>query len=183
MLTDKPCRHEQDGRAWFSLPLSGPGFVYIFGGGHVAQELVPLLSRLEFRCVVFDDRAEFTRQELFPNAVRLITGDFSRIGDSLEPDANDYVVIVTRGHEWDFHVESFALRGSAAYIGVIGSLTKHAFIEERLRAAGFTPEQIHAPRVHAPIGVDIGSKTPAEVAVSIAAELINERSKVAAVVL
>jgi xanthine dehydrogenase accessory factor len=180
LLADKPGCQKQDGRTWFSLPLSGPGFVYIFGGGHVAQELVPLLSRLDFRCVVFDDRAEFTRQELFPDAVRLITGDFSRIGDSIEPEPNDYVVIVTRGHQWDFHVESFALRGTAAYIGVIGSLAKHAFIEQRLRAEGFTPEQIHAPRVHAPIGVAIGSKTPAEVAVSIAAELIGVRSMTAA---
>jgi xanthine dehydrogenase accessory factor len=176
LLTDRPACREQGSRAWFSSPLSAPGIVYIFGGGHVAQELVPLLNRLEFRCAVFDDRDEFTRQELFPGAVKIIRGDFSRIGDSLELEPDDFVVIVTRGHSWDFQAESFALRSNAAYIGVIGSAAKHAVIEEQLHAAGFTHEQIHAPRVHAPIGLAIGSKTPAEVAVSIAAQLIGVRN-------
>lgn len=175
LLTSAPACREQDGGGWFSMPLTRAGLVYIFGGGHVAQELAPLLSRLEFRCVVFDDRDEFTRRELFPDAVGIIRGDFSRIEDSLALDENDYALVVTRGHRWDFQVESFALNSKAAYIGVIGSKRKHAFIEEQLRAHGFSAEQIHASRVHAPVGINIGSKTPAEVAVSIAAELISVR--------
>ena len=175
LLAEKPKCADQGGRRWFSLPLTQAGFVYVFGGGHVAQELVPLLDRLDFRAVVFDDREEFTRAQLFPNAVKIIRGDFTRIGGSLSLEAGDYAVIATKGHRWDFHAESFALASPARYIGVIGSKKKHAFVEGQLRAAGFTHEQIHAPRVHAPIGIDIGSKTPAELAVSIAAELINVR--------
>lgn len=167
---------ERDGLRCFSQPLAAAGFVYVFGGGHVAQELVPLLDRLGFRCVVFDDRAEFTRQELFPCAANVIRGEFEVIEKYIHLDKNDYVVILTRGHRWDYEAEAFALRGKAAYIGVIGSKSKHAFVQGRLKEAGFTEAEIHAPRVHAPIGMDIGSKTPAEIAVSIAAELIKVRA-------
>jgi xanthine dehydrogenase accessory factor len=167
---------EQNGKKWFSQPLTQAGFVYIFGGGHVAQELVPLLSRLGFRCLVFDDREEFAKTELFPDAVKSIRGDFAHIRDSLCLEAVDYAVIVTHGHQWDFEAEAFALQSEARYIGVIGSKAKHAFIRERLLAVGFTDAQIHAPRVHAPIGISIGSKSPAELAVSIAAELIQIRN-------
>lgn len=179
MLATGPGCFQMDNNTWFSMPLCQDGFVYVFGGGHVAQELVPLLSRLDFRVIVFDDRKEFTRQELFPDAVKIITGNFSCIGDNLELSAHDYAVIVTRGHSWDFQAESFALKSSAAYIGVIGSKSKHAHIEGHLLSAGFSGEEIHAPRVHAPIGIAIGSKTPAEVAVSIAAELIYVRAVLA----
>jgi xanthine dehydrogenase accessory factor len=165
---------------WFSLPLVPGGFVYIFGGGHVAQELAPLLCRLDFRCVIFDDREEFTRPELFPEGCRMVRGDFENIGASLSLTQKDYVVVVTRGHIFDFHAEAFALRSPARYIGVIGSKAKHKFVRQRLEEAGFGPEELDAPRVHAPIGVSIQSKTPAEVAVSIAAELILTRAKLAA---
>jgi xanthine dehydrogenase accessory factor len=167
---------QQKGGHWFSRPLTQAGFVFVFGGGHVAQELVPLLSRLDFRCVVFDDREEYTRGGLFPAAVKTVLGDYTRIGDSVSLESGDCAVIVTRGHQWDFQAEAFALRSRASYIGIIGSKTKHAFVYKRLRDAGFTDAEIHASRVHAPIGIDIGSKTPAELAVSIAAELIRIRS-------
>jgi xanthine dehydrogenase accessory factor len=151
--------------------------VYIFGGGHVAQELAPILCHLDFRCVIFDDREEFTRPELFPEDCHVIRGDFENIGAFLSLTEKDYVVVVTRGHAFDFQAEAFALRSGARYIGVIGSDTKHSFVRSRLEAAGFSPEELNAPRVHAPIGINIQSKTPAEVAVSIAGELILTRSK------
>ena len=176
LLKGRPVLLEQNARGWFSAPLAAAGFVYVFGGGHVAQELVPLLTRLEFRCVVFDDREEFTRRELFPDAAIIIQGEFSCIEKYLRLESGDYAVIVTRGHLWDYDAFAFALRGSAAYIGVIGSRAKHAFVREKLLHAGFTAAEIDAPRVHAPIGVDIKSKSPAEVAVSIAAELIRVRA-------
>ncbi|MDR1587169.1 MAG: XdhC/CoxI family protein [Treponema sp.] len=177
LLGNQCVRLEQNGLSWFSQPLASAGFVYVFGGGHVAQELVPLLCRLDFRCLVFDDREEFTQRELFPDAEGIIRGDFKRIGDSLSLGREDYAVIVTRGHLWDFEAEAFALKSEAPYIGVIGSRTKQAFVREKLLEAGFNAKDLNAPRVHAPIGIDIGSKTPAEVAVSIAAELVRTRSE------
>ncbi|MDR2159138.1 MAG: XdhC family protein [Treponema sp.] len=176
LLTTRPALVELEGRRWFSRPLYPPGLVYVFGGGHVAQELVSLLARLDFRCVVFEDRQEFAGRELFPGAVDIILGNFERIGDSVSLEKDDYVVILTRGHQYDFDAERFALQRTPRYIGVIGSASKHAFVRDRLLAAGFGEEDLDDPRVHAPIGVNIGSKTPAEIAVSIAAELIRERS-------
>ena len=152
------------------------GIVCIFGGGHVAQELVPILARLDFRCVVFDDRKEFVKAELFPGVEKIILGDFEHIGKSITLTENDYAVVLTRGHIWDLEAWAFALESRAAYIGVIGSKSKHEFVKEKLRQRGFSHEAINAPRVHAPIGIKIKSETPAEIAVSIAAELIQCRA-------
>jgi xanthine dehydrogenase accessory factor len=173
----RPGQEKQGGKTWFSQALVPDGFVYIFGGGHVAQELAPILCHLDFRCVIFDDREEFTRLELFPEDCHVIRGDFENIGASLSLTEKDYVVVVTRGHAFDFQVEAFALRSKALYIGVIGSDAKHSFVRSRLEDAGFSAEELDASRVHAPIGINIQSKTPAEVAVSIAGELILIRSK------
>jgi xanthine dehydrogenase accessory factor len=168
---------QRGGRTWLIDPLVRSGIVYIFGGGHVAQETVPLLAHLGFRCVVFDDREEFTRKEIFPAAEKTITGDFNHIAADISVTGDDYIVVLTRGHVFDFQAEAFALGTAACYVGVIGSRTKLKFVSEKLEARGFTPEQIQAERVHAPIGIDIESNTPAEIAVSIAAELILIRAK------
>ncbi|MDR2370247.1 MAG: XdhC family protein [Treponema sp.] len=173
---EEPVLALKGGSLWFCEALVPSGFVYVFGGGHVAQALVPLLAGLDFRCVVFDDRGEFTKPELFPDAVKIITGDFSDPGSLIRLSEKDYAVIVTRGHVWDVQAEAFALRSNARYIGIIGSASKHEFVRGRLSELGFTPGEINASRVHAPVGVPIGSRTPAEIAVSIAAELIRERS-------
>jgi xanthine dehydrogenase accessory factor len=151
------------------------GVVYVFGGGHVGQETAALLTRLDFHCVVYDDRAEYADPALFPGA-KTVCHSFAAIGDKITLSAADYCIILTHGHQSDYESFAFALQSPARYIGVIGSKRKLAFVGGRLKAAGFTGEQIHAPRVHAPIGLDIGSETPAEVAVSIAAQLIMLRA-------
>jgi xanthine dehydrogenase accessory factor len=176
LLRPGPVCVEQTGRLLFSEPLVRGGLVYVFGGGHIAQELVPLLVHLDFRCVVFDDRKEFSKADLFPGAEKVILGDFENIGKYVTLTENDYTVIVTRGHLWDLEAWAFALDSSAAYIGVIGSKSKHEFVKEKLTERGFSPDQINALRVHAPIGMDIKSDTPAEIAVSIAGELIRTRA-------
>jgi xanthine dehydrogenase accessory factor len=168
---------EENGNFWLSVPIVSEGLVYIFGGGHIAQELVPLLSHLDFRCVVFDDREEFLRKDLFPQAEKLVLGDFEHIEKSLALTERDYAVIITRGHIWDLEAWAFALNSSADYIGVIGSAAKHEFVKTKLLERGFALSAINAPRVHAPIGIKIKSKTPAEIAVSIAGELILTRAR------
>jgi xanthine dehydrogenase accessory factor len=155
------------------------GIVYIFGGGHVGQETEHLLSRLDFRCVVYDDRAEYADPARFSPDARTICHPFSAsaIAEKITLTAYDYCVVLTHGHGPDYETVSFALKSPVRYIGLIGSKHKIAFVEGRLKAAGFTDAQTHAPRIHAPIGLDIGSETPAEVALSIAAELVMERKK------
>jgi xanthine dehydrogenase accessory factor len=89
----------------------------------------------------------------------------------------DYAVIITRGHQWDLEALAFALDSPAEYIGVIGSKTKHELVRKKLLERGFENTAINAARVHAPIGMKINSETPAEIAVSIAGELILTRNR------
>ena len=150
--------------------------VFVFGGGHLAQEVVPLLSHLGFICVVTDDRAAFSTRELFPTAEAVYTRSFIDLAGHYDVEAEDYIVVVTRGHEGDFEVERFALQTAACYIGVVGSKAKTAALNAKLLATGYTAKDL--ARVTAPIGLNIGSETPAEIAVSIAAQLIQVRAKI-----
>ena len=154
--------------------LVSAGRVYIFGGGHVAQALVPVLASVDFRCVIIEDREEFCQRSLFPDAedVRLISGEAWEEALSVMPE--DYICIMTRGHKNDLACQAFAMRTKAAYIGVIGSRKKIASVNERLRSMGFTDEDLS--RIVTPIGLDIGAQTPAEIAISIAAQMIAERA-------
>jgi xanthine dehydrogenase accessory factor len=163
-----------NGRELYSELLVNAGRAVIFGGGHIGQELVPLLTHVGFRCVVYDDRPEFSRPDLFPGAIETICGSFTEIGKYLQLTEHDYVIIVTRGHIADFESLRHALQGPAAYYGCIGSRTKIASVIERLRKDGISQERID--QVHMPIGIQIQGKTPAEIAVSITAELIQTRA-------
>ena len=150
---------EIDGARFYAEQFSYDGKVYIFGGGHLAQELVPVLSHLGFRCIVSDDREEFTKQELFPGAEEIRLIDFGKLEETFTIHPEDYIVVVTRGHLCDTDAERFGLKTSAGYIGVVGSKKKTKFVYDKLLAEGFTKEQL--ARVTAPIGIEIGSETPA----------------------
>lgn len=158
---------------WLATPVVKAGRVYIFGGGHVSQALVPAIAAVGFRPVVYDDRPEFTDPALFPQAEKLLCGSFTALTEKLTVTPDDYVVIMTRGHQADYEVLTQVLRSGAKYLGCIGSRRKLGVCHERLLAAGFTEEEY--ARLHAPIGLDIGAETPAEIAVSITAELIAVR--------
>lgn len=174
LLRKNAVLQEHDNRLYYCEPLVQAGKVIVFGGGHVAQELVPLLTRVGFRCTVFDDREEFASRSLFPDANQVILGDFLHIEESVDIRARDYVVIMTRGHAWDYTVEKQVLQRETAYTGLIGSKTKIAAIKKKLRSAGISDKKIGL--VHTPIGIPIKAKTPAEIAVSITAEMIRIRA-------
>ena len=158
----------------FTMPLPIGERALIFGAGHIARALVPLLCTVGFRPVVFDDRPQFTTRERFPQADQVICGDFTHIGDYLTVGAEDFVVVMTNGHEYDFQVQVQVLRGETAYVGVIGSRKKTAFVNQRLREAGISEEAIAF--VHTPVGTAIKAVTPEELAVSIAGEMILVRA-------
>jgi len=164
----------QDG--WFVFPAVTAGRLYIFGGGHVSQSLVPAVAAVGFRPVVYDDREAFADPGLFPEAETAICGSFEEIGKYVTVTPDDYVVIMTRGHQADYEVLAQVLRSGAKYLGCIGSKRKLAICRDKLLEAGFTEEEY--ARVHAPIGLSIGAETPAEIAVSITAELIAVRAGV-----
>lgn len=159
---------------YFSLPLPIGNRAIIFGAGHVAQSLCPLLRSVDFRPVVFDSRPELASAALFPDAEAIICGDFTRISDYLTLTAEDYLVVMTHGHVHDMEVEEQALRGQFAYLGVIGSRRKIAAVNARLLERGIQPARLND--VHTPIGTAIKAVTPAEIAVSIAGEMILVRA-------
>ena len=159
----------------FSLPLPIGERAFIFGGGHCAQALAPLLTTVGFRVTVMDNREEYANRENFPNVENLIVGDYTRLSDYIEFQEDDYAVIMTNGHSFDFDVEEQLLRRTMAYVGVIGSRSKKAAVNQRLREKGISEEVIAT--VHSPIGISIKAVTPEEIAVSIAGELIMVRAQ------
>ncbi len=161
--------------AYYVEPLIRSGYTYVFGGGHVAQELVPLIAHLEFKTVVYEDREAFAGKELFPGVYDTILGDFHALSSKISIGPKDFAVIMTRGHQCDYDVLSQVLKTPAYYIGVIGSRNKIAMTKERLLKDGFSLSDLE--RIHWPIGLDIRSETPAEIAVSIAGEMIMCRAR------
>jgi xanthine dehydrogenase accessory factor len=147
---------------------------FIFGGGHIGCEMAALLERLDFYITVVDDREEFAGALRFPQADRRVICPFDDVLPRLDIDGNSYIIIVTRGHMHDETVLEQALKTDAKYIGMIGSRTKRDATYKNLLEKGFTQNDID--RVHSPIGLKIGAHTPAEIAVSIAAEMIQERA-------
>jgi xanthine dehydrogenase accessory factor len=125
---------------------------------------------------IVDDRAEFACRERFPEAeeIRVVT-DFDCALKGLAIDHRSFIVIVTRGHMHDQNVLMQALRTPAAYIGMIGSRRKRDHIFNALLKHGFTETDLK--RVHSPIGLDIAAETPAEIALSIVAELVLTRAQ------
>lgn len=127
----------------------------------------PLLQSVGFRVTVMDCRPEFAHADRFPVAEQVICGDY------LELNAEDYVVM-TNGHNCDFAVQEQVLRGTLAYIGVIGSRSKTVAVNRKLRESAVPEDAIQSART--PIGTNIKAVTPEEIGVSIAGEMIYERA-------
>ncbi|MDY7039984.1 MAG: XdhC/CoxI family protein, partial [Chloroflexota bacterium] len=142
----------------------------IVGAGHVAVPVAELGALLGFRTVVFDDRAEFASKERFPRADELIVGDIPAELAQFPANAQTHVVIVTRGHAYDEAALRTVLDSPVAYVGMIGSRRKVRTVFDHLRTTGVSEDAL--ARVRAPIGLDIGAETPAEIAVSIMAEIV-----------
>jgi len=160
---------------YFLDPLLPPITVYVFGGGHIGRHLVPLCHLVGFRTVVVDDRADFVSRDRFPHADDLrAVPSFDRAVEAIHLGADDYVVIVTRGHGGDQAILRQALRQRPGFIGMIGSSRKRGLIFQQLLAEGFTQEDL--ARVACPVGLPIGAETPEEIAVSIVAQLVAMRS-------
>lgn len=146
----------------------------IFGGGHVGRALVPALAAIDFDVVVVDDRPEVAKAENFPAASSVILGDFKDISASVTLGRRDYVVVMTHGHAADEDVVAQAVAARPLYLGCMGSRNKRRVLEGVLASRGVSGDEVAA--VDLPIGLPIDAVTPAEIAVSIAAKMIEVRS-------
>ena len=147
----------------------------IVGGGHVGKAVADLAQQLQFDVWVVDDREDYVSRERFPYAERHVSGKMGQVLLELEITANTYCLIVTRGHNHDEEALFHLAQRGAAYVGMIGSRRKIKLIFEDLLAEGVPKDVLD--RIHAPVGLDIGSQTVPEIAVSIAAELVAHRNK------
>ncbi|MDB9822666.1 XdhC family protein [Deltaproteobacteria bacterium] len=158
----------------FIEPVISDPVLYIFGGGHVSTQVVPLAHRVGFKVVVIDDRPEFSVPANFPEAEDVYNYLFDSVMERFPINESSYILIMTRGHAHDKNVLSQALKTPAAYIGMIGSRRKISIIYGKLLEEGFTQGQLD--QVNSPVGIDIGAETPEEIAISVIAELIKNRA-------
>jgi xanthine dehydrogenase accessory factor len=157
-------------------PIRKSKTVYCFGAGHVALPTAHIAAMVGFQVVVLDDRAEFANEERFPDALSVkVIKDFNRALEGLDIDADSFIIILTRGHQYDREVLEQSLKTTAGYIGMISSRRKREAIYKALMEKGIKQEALD--RVHSPIGIPIGGETPEEIAVSIAAEIIRVRAE------
>lgn len=147
----------------------------IVGGGHIAYELYKLGKFLDFYTVIFEDRPDFANKERFPQADDIKLGNIQTILQEYPIDESCYIVIVTRGHADDEKALKTVISRNAGYIGMIGSKKKVSLIKEKLKSEGVSEEQL--AQVYAPIGLDLGGDTPAEIAISIMAEILLVKNK------
>lgn len=163
--------------------VSGIGFLptqprcrlVIVGGGHVGQAVGALAADLDFDVCVVDDRAEYVSEQRFPRAKQRIVGNISEVLPKLAITPNTYCLIVTRGHSHDEEALYYLVDRGARYVGLIGSRRKIKMIFADLLAEGVSAEALS--QVYAPLGIDIGSQTVPEIAISICAELVAHRNR------
>ena len=158
----------------YSIPLQPAPGLLICGSGHIAQALAPMAILAGLKVSVLDDRAELLGSDRFAAPVEtVLVAGFHGCLDCQQITQATSVLIVTYGHQHDRTVLEQALATDAGYIGMVGSKRKREELFRQLRADGFSNADLE--RVHCPVGLAIGAETPAEIAVSILAELIAFR--------
>lgn len=154
----------------FIEPIEPAPRLYILGAGHVGYELGRIAPTVGFRLHVADDREKFANASRFPDADEIVVDTIADWVRREPPPPSAYVVVLTRGHRQDFEVVRALADRELRYVGLIGSRAKVARLTDALLADGVSPDWLR--RLRAPVGLDIGAITPAEIAVAILAELI-----------
>jgi xanthine dehydrogenase accessory factor len=146
--------------------------IVVAGGGHVALAIARQAAALDYDVTIVEDRPEFATDERFPGAT-VLQGDVPTTLGSLTYAWNSFIVIATRGHKLDADCVVEAVKTNARYIGLLGSRRKTVLIEQMLRDLGVADDRIAA--IRAPVGLDLGGRTPAEIALSVMAEITQIR--------
>jgi xanthine dehydrogenase accessory factor len=144
----------------------------IVGAGHIAQPLCSMGALMGFQVIVVDDRPDYATRERFPEADRVVRVDFRDPFADIPIHSTSYVVLVTRGHKYDFECLRHLLKTEVEppYVGMIGSRRRIRAAFSQLQGEGMPKDRLS--RVRAPVGLDIGAETPVEIAVAVAAEII-----------
>lgn len=149
--------------------------ILILGAGHVGAEIYKAAKLLDFYTVIFDDREEFANKENFPEADEIIVGDIGEKLSQYHINKNTYAIIVTRGHASDGEALKAIAESDAAYIGMIGSKKKTEYIMQNLLNEGISRAALE--KVYAPIGLNISSEMPNEIAFGIMSEILLVKNK------
>jgi xanthine dehydrogenase accessory factor len=160
----------QTANVFFELFMPSPKLVVV-GAGHIAVPLAAMGKMLDYEVVVIDDRVTFANRTRFPTADEVIVGDYEESITGMDLTPSTFVVLVTRGHRHDVLSLRKVIQKPLAYIGMIGSRRRVYAVLKLLKDEGVSLEDI--AKVRAPIGIDIGARTPAEIAICILAEIIN----------
>ena len=172
-LSQRPRPYATGGVSY--LPVFRRCRLLVVGGGHVGQAVANMAADLDFEVCVTDDREDIISETRFPKATQRIAGPVEKVLPEVEITPDTYCLIVTRGHNHDEEALYYLAERGAAYVGMIGSKRKIRLIFEDLLEQGISQEALE--RVHAPVGIDIGSQTVPEIAVSICAELVSFRNR------
>lgn len=157
----------------FIEPMTPQPRAFIFGAGHISKSLCQIASMIGFAPVIIDNRESFANRERFPQADAIHAAEYEDVFAELDINSSSYIIIVTRGHRDDMRVLRWAVTTPARYIAMIGSKRKTIAVVKELEREGVSREAFD--RLHAPMGLDIGSITPEEIAISVAAEMIAVR--------
>ncbi len=158
----------------FVEPFNPQPKLYVFGGGHVGEQVGRLAKNIGFRVAILDDRSQFIGKARHPYADEFYTGQIQEIFDSLNIDDHSYILAVTRGHQHDELVIEWAVKTPAFFIGMLGSERKKKIMWQKLLERGGVVKE-DLKRVSSPVGINIGADNPEEIAISILAELIKVR--------
>jgi xanthine dehydrogenase accessory factor len=159
----------------FIEPVTPKQRLIICGAGHIALPLSAMAMMAGFEVVLIDNRKAFANKKRFPHVDKIIVGEHAKKLAGFKFDQNTFVAIVTQGNEFDFECLKVVIKSNAAYVGVISSRPKRVKFFSRLKQTGI--EAKHLKRVNIPMGIDIGSQTPEEIAVSITAQMIAVKNK------
>ena len=158
----------------FFEAMPSPPKLVVVGAGHIAVPLVRIAKLMDYHVVVIDDRILFANQERFPDADEVVVGDMAETVKALDITPTTYVVLITRGHKYDEPCLRELLDRPAKYIGMIGSKRRIKACFERFKEEEHVSEELIS-RVYAPIGLDIATETPEEIALGILGEIIKVR--------
>ncbi|HWH51720.1 MAG TPA: XdhC family protein [Gemmatimonadaceae bacterium] len=153
--------------------IAPPMTLVIVGAGHIAMSLTTLARELDMHTVIVDGRGRYATRERFPFADEIRVGMPSEIVATIRPTARVAVVLVAHDYKYDLPVLRALLRSPVGYLGMLGSKKRGAAVRDMLRGEGYTDDEL--ARVHSPIGLDLGGRAPAEVALSILAEIVAVR--------